>query len=71
MNDDVSYTDEELANLPQTTHIFEAPEVNLDEHELIQQGYTVTDRCHGVSFNIPSGKTLIKDGGKYKLVNEL
>jgi hypothetical protein len=69
MND--SYTDEELAALPQTNQVFDAPEVNLDEHQLVQSGYMVTDVCHSTSFSIPSGKTLVRKDGKYSFVNEL
>lgn len=68
------YTDEELQSLPQTAKVFDAPNINLDDHQLIQEGYMVSDVCAShptVSFGIASGMTLIKQGGHYKLVPEL
>jgi hypothetical protein len=70
MSDNI-WTEEELAALPQTTQVFNVPAINLDEHDLVQENYTVVDRCHNTSFTIEPGKTLKKEGGHYTLVNEL
>lgn len=67
------YTNEELEALPSTDMVFDAPDINLNEHILIQDGYRVVDICSShptVSFNIPSGKLLIKDKGGYTLIDE-
>lgn len=69
-----SYTKEELAALPQTTMVFKQPEMVFDQHTWVQQGYFVIDMCAGCprrGIPIPAGKTLVKEGGKYKLIDEL
>lgn len=74
---DAKWTDEELANLPQTTKVFDAPKLDMNSHQWQQQGYMLTDicapsrpDCQHVGIPIPAGKTLIKIGGKYDLVDE-
>lgn len=72
------YTEEELANLPQTEQVFEAPALIIDQHEWRQEGYMITDICNPsrpdcqhVGIPIPSGKMLIKDKkGRYALISE-
>lgn len=72
-----SYTPEQLENLPQTTKIFDRPEMTFDDHDWQQQGYMITDicspkraDCHNVGIPIPSGKMLVKRNGKYDIVPE-
>lgn len=72
--DPASYDPAELGELPSTTMVFDKPQINLDDHQLRQEGYMVVDECpsHPVtSFGIPSGKMLIRKEGRYSLVDEL
>lgn len=75
MNDNPEpYTDDELAGLPSTTTVFEVPKINLNDHQLIQEGYKVRDVCPShpeTAFNIPNGQMLIKDEKGYRLVDEI
>lgn len=73
MPDLTTYTPEELEVLPQTTTVFDQPLLDFDKHTWVQQGYMIYDKCgtcmeQGIP--IPSGKTLIKTGGHYDLVDE-
>jgi hypothetical protein len=80
MSDDKSqeWTEEELANLPQTTQVFDAPKLVINEHEWVQEGYMIHDNCLlskptcvNVGIPIPPGKLLIKTKqGTYDLVEE-
>ncbi len=76
MNDQTTdYTPDELAQLPQTDMVFDQPALDFDAHVWQQSGYTLEDRCGGgcLSQGIPikSGTMLIKENGKYKLVDEM
>ena len=48
-----------------------------DGHEWIQRGYMLEHNCQGAcasvpqGIRIPAGKMLVKEGGKYTLVNEI
>jgi hypothetical protein len=72
------WSEEEIATLPQTEKVFEAPKLTANEHEWQQQGYIISDNCQPkrancphVGIPIPSGKLLIKNkNGGYELVNE-
>lgn len=67
-----TYTEEELDNLPQTETIFETPQLDFDKHVWIQEGYQAMDQCCGhPPVSLPSGKLLIKENGRYRLVDEL
>lgn len=75
---DTEYTPEELASLPQTTAVFDQPKLVIDEHEWVQRGYMIEDNCRPKRANclaigapIPTGKLLIKEKGRYKLVSEI
>lgn len=71
------YTAEELAALPQTTTVFDVPQLDISAHDWLQQGYHIVDNCnptrpdcHQGGIPIPTGKTLVKRGGAYDLVDE-
>lgn len=71
------YTEEELANLPQTTQIFDPPKLKFKQHEWRQEGYMISDNCSparpdcmNVGIPIPNGKMLVKRDGRYDLVPE-
>lgn len=67
----MDWTDEELQTLPQTTTVMNPPRLVIDEHEWLQQGYTIIDQCcDGQAIAIPSGTMLIKKDGRYDLVSE-
>ena len=70
-------TTETIEDIPQTTQVFDRPAMVFDQHEWRQEGYFITDvcsparpDCHNVGIPIPSGKTLVKTGGRYDLVPE-
>lgn len=72
-----TYTDDELAGLPQTSQVFEAPNLIFDAHQWRQEGYELHDACSpstatcvSVGIPIPSGKLLVKKGGGYDLIDE-
>jgi hypothetical protein len=72
------FTEDELAALPQTEQVFEAPELVVNTHDWIQRGYIIEDNCQPhqvtcVAAGIPIGvgNLLIKDKGGYRLVNEV
>lgn len=72
-----SYSTEELSTLPQTSTVFDRPSLHLNSHQLVQQGYIITDvcspstsNCQAVGIPIPSGKTLTKIDGRYEFVDE-
>ena len=74
----MSYTEEELAQLPSTDMIFDAPYLDMNQHDWQQTGYMLTDVCNPhsigcqhVGIPIPSGKLLSKDAGGYKLIDEV
>lgn len=71
------YTEDELVHLPQTVTVFDQPELKVNEHDWVQQGYFITDccnpkkpTCHSGGIPIPSGKVLIKTERGYDLRNE-
>jgi len=73
-----TYTEEELASLPQTPHVFDAPELVGNDHEWVQEGYFITDACdpktpgcHAGGLPIGGGNLLIKEKGVYRIVDEL
>lgn len=66
----------DIQTWPQTTAVFNAPRLDFNKHEWIQQGYEVIDNCRSgmcvkVGIPIPFGKMLVKKGGRYELVNEM
>ena len=72
-----SYTEEELATLPQTENVFETPPVVFDEHKWIQMGYMLHDHCQPRTsacqeqgIPIPSGKVLVRRNRTYTLIDE-
>lgn len=72
-----TYTDAELAALPQTAKVFDAPKLVTSEHEWLQEGYMITDNCQpkkatcvNAGIPIPNGKTLVKTKGGYDLIDE-
>lgn len=66
------WTEEELAQLPSTTAVFEPQKLNINDHVWIQQGYDLIDQCCGhPPLHIPSGKLLVKDKGGYHIVDEV
>lgn len=72
MTDDVKEDD-----IPQTTKVFDVPQLVVDQHEWRQEGYYIMDACspgrpdcHNVGIPIPSGNTLIKKEGRYDLIPE-
>jgi hypothetical protein len=76
--DQLDWTEEELAALPQTPNVFDKPALVFNDHKWIQQGYEVIDdcnpktpACHPGGIPIPSGKTLVKRGKEYDLIDEL
>jgi hypothetical protein len=76
MSDTAEYTEEELQAIPQTEQVFDEKQHNIDlqKHVLIQQGYELIDMCPGCptrSFTIPNGTMLVKQGGQYKIVDEI
>lgn len=59
---------------PQTDQVFDLPDVSFDNHQWVQQGYTLIDNCPNClkqAISIPYGRMLVKEGGKYKLVDEV
>jgi hypothetical protein len=63
--------------LPQTEQVFDAPELVINQHEWIQQGYYITDVCSPKKLDcytggipIPYGKMLIRKDGRYDLTDE-
>lgn len=67
-----NFTDTEVEALPQTSTILKEPNLVMDEHNWQQQGYTIIDQCcNGLAISIPYGKMLIKENGRYDLVDEL
>lgn len=77
MTDTVETTDQDIESIPQTTKVFEAPSLIFDQHDWRQEGYMITDvcspsrpDCHRVGIPIPSGKVLVKKGGRYDLRDE-
>jgi hypothetical protein len=73
-----SYTEEELAALPQTPTVFEKPPLEFDTHEWLQEGYIMRDvcsqptsACEPVGIPVPTGKTLVKKDGRYSFISEL
>lgn len=72
-----TWTEEEIARLPQTQQVFDRPQMRFDQHTWQQEGYYLTDicnphtaDCHNVGIPIPTGKLLIKKNGRYDLVDE-
>jgi hypothetical protein len=67
-----TYTDEELAHLPQTETVFDQPALDINAHQWIQRGYIAEDQCCGhPPITLPNGTMLIKEEGGYKIVDEL
>lgn len=71
------YTPDELAALPQTTQVFEAPKLKIKDHEWLQRGQMIEDNCNpqrmdcvNAGIPIPFGKMLVKVKGAYDLVPE-
>lgn len=65
---------DDVSKWPQTDQVFEKPNVKFDSHDWIQQGYYLIDSCPNCprqAVAIPYGKMLTKEGGKYKLVEEV
>lgn len=59
---------------PSTETIFEPKKTTFDSHDWVQQGYFIIDNCANCprqAVPIPSGKMLVKEGGKYAIVNEV
>lgn len=74
----MSWTEAEIAALPQTDAVFNQPKLVVDEHDWLQEGYMIRDNCQPSRMNcvnagipIPSGQMLIKEKGAYKLVDEM
>lgn len=74
----MSWTEEELAALPQTQAIFEQQPMVVNDHEWLQEGYMMRDNCHPATINcvnagipIPQQKLLVKDQKGYHLVDEI
>lgn len=77
-NNTSEWTEEELAGLPQTPQVFEAPKLKIAEHDWLQEGYYIRDNCAVPKIScipgglpIPSGKVLVKNTGGYELIDEL
>lgn len=73
-----SFTEDELAALPSTSTVFDRPALEFDTHSWLQEGYIVRDvcspataACEPVGIPIPSGKLLVKQDGRYDLVDEV
>lgn len=72
------YTEDELANLPQTTTVFEHKPMQFDLHDWQQEGYMLSDvcnphrvECQHVGIPIRPGSMLIKHkNGRYDIVDE-
>lgn len=66
-------TDElDIDNLPQTETVFDQPKLAIDDHTWLQQGGYIIEQCHnGLGIPIPSGSMLVKEEGRYKLVDEI
>lgn len=64
--------------LPQTTTVFETPQLTADDHVWRQEGYSIMDACqprtmHCIStgISIGPGRLLHRDGqGKYSIIDE-
>jgi hypothetical protein len=73
------WSDEEIQALPQTTQVFDAPKLQTNEHDWVQEGYMIHDACRipkptcvNAGIPIPSGSLLIKTKtGGYDLVDEV
>lgn len=72
-----TYTEEELATLPQTTQVFDRPPLEFDNHQWQQEGYFISDICNPKGVNcqvagipIGNGKMLVKEDGRYSIVDE-
>lgn len=64
---------EKVENWPQTEQVFELPKVDFQKHKWVQKGYEIIDSCDGClrqGIPIPYGKMLVKEGGKYKIIDE-
>lgn len=68
----MDYSDDELQALPQTSTVLDVPNLVIDDHIWIQQGYHIIEQCHDHrGIPIPNGKMLIKKAdGRYDLVDE-
>lgn len=73
-----TWTPEELAALPQTEKVFDAPKLHINQHEWLQRGYMIEDNCKTpkadcvtAGIPIPTGSLLIKTEKGYDLVNEV
>lgn len=65
---------EDTTSWPHTTQVFDMPNVKFDNHDWVQEGYYLIDSCSTCprqAVAIPYGKMLIKEGGKYKLIDEI
>ena len=74
---DTTYTEEELATLPQTENVFDKPAVVFDDHTWVQMGYMLHDHCtprtaacQEQGIPIPSGKVLVRRNRRYTLIDE-
>lgn len=74
----MSWTEEEIAALPQTDTVFDQPKLVVNEHEWLQSGYMMTDNCSPARMNcinagipLPNGKMIVKEKGAYKIVDEM
>jgi hypothetical protein len=68
----MDYSDEELEALPQTTTVFDVPQLKIDDHIWVQQGNHIIEQCHDHrGIPIPAGTMLVKGLEGYKLVDEV
>lgn len=64
----------EVKDWPKTEQVFELPNIDFQKHQWIQEGYFLIDSCgpcprQGVP--IPYGKVLVREEGKYNLIDEV
>lgn len=60
-------------NYPQTQQVFDVPKLDFDSHKWVQRGYKIYDECEGCvnqAVPIPVGKMLIRERGKYQIIDE-
>lgn len=64
----------DVSKWPQTSQVFDAPTLDFSGHQWIQRGYELIDSCPACpkqGIPIPAGKMLIREDGKYSIVDEL
>lgn len=58
---------------PQTDQVFEKPDLQFNSHIWQQRGYAIYDMCPSCPdqmIPLPVGKMLIKENGRYNIINE-